>query len=306
MFGQIEEVAGSGTYNSKRVDADRLKSIISSDETLVKQLYKDAVIRKDYSSYVAFTNHISGLVLSPSERRWDIFECAGKQSPEYYTRLAATVENKDVMQEYFDYLCALDLSQWNCVRDAPKTTIRSRMIRLNAPCHAKMLYRLVDNDEDLWKKIKKYTMKSLQNVETPDKLVINPNHLFDIFKQEYKITYAVDKFKENMAHDLQIEERKGTARVDLPNNSGSYSKQNCYYYLISEIETRLKRFMEGENVEIKDEKHRIVEENEDSSLENKKNYLIEIVQSKFGGDLSQLQSILDLLRRDADMYQLKK
>jgi hypothetical protein len=267
LYGQIEEVSRGGSFSSKQVDADKLKSIISSDETLVKQLYKDPVIRKNYSSFVAFTNHISGLPLGPSDRRWAVFECAGKETPKYYTRLAAALNNRDVMQEYFDYLCALDLNGWNCVKDAPKTTIRSKLIRMNAPTYARMLYRLVEQDEDLWKKVKKYTMKTLQTVETPDKLVISPNHLFEIFKQEYKITYALDKFKESLAHDLQIEERKGAKRVDLPNGSGGYSKQSCYYYSMEEIESRLKRFMEGENVEIKDEKHEIVEE---KSEEDKK------------------------------------
>ena len=305
LFGIIEEVSNGNSFSAKLTDADKLKSLISSDETLVKQLYKDAFIRKDYSRYICFTNHINGLILSPSERRWAVFDCGSKQSPEYYDRLVADIENKEVMQEYFDYLCSLDLSNWNPVKEAPKTDVRARVIKNTAPPHIKFMYNIASGDPGLWEKIKKYTIKSLRDVELPNKLVINPDRLHEIFKREMNSNWTSITFKETLAYELEIKERKGNDRVMLPNDNGTYTKQYNYCLSLEEIQTRLKKFVEGDIVEIKDEKHEIKDDEPKESDDDKMAYLIEIIKNKFGGNLDNFDKIYNKLKSSSAIPMLR-
>jgi hypothetical protein len=296
LYGLIDEVSNSSSFSAKLTDADKLKSLISGDETLIKQLYKDAYIRKDYSRYICFTNHINGLILAPSERRWAVFDCGAKQSHEYYERLAADLENKEVMQEYFDYLCSLDLSNWNPVKEAPKTDIRARVIKNTAPAHIKFMYSIASGEPSVWEKIKKYTIKSLRDVEIPNKLVINPDRLHEIFKREMNSNWTSIAFKETLAYELEIKERKGNDRVMLPNDNGTYTKQYNYCLSLEEIQTRLKKFVEGDIVEIKDEKHEIKDDEPKESDDDKMAYLIEIIKNKFGGNIDNFDKIYNKLR----------
>ena len=91
----------------------------------------------------------------------------------------------------------------------------------------------------------------------------------------------------------------------LPNDSWTYTKQYNYYLSLEEIQTRLKKFVEGDIVEIKDEKHDINDDEPKESDDDKMAYLIEIIKNKFGGNIDQFDKLYMKLKNSSAIPMLR-
>lgn len=273
IFGVIDELPNGDTYQAKLQNQDVLKTLISNySMNRTAKYLKD---RKDNLPLrcVMFTNHENALHIQAGDRRLVVIECGDKESKEYYETLAEDIYNKDVVQEYFNYLVSFDLSKWNPTneKEVPKTVIKERWQLRRAPPHVKFLIKITQYDEECWEFIKRHTTKALSKQAEPDKLVIDPKRLFELFKRKCegaKIT--LDTFIEILESDLKMVVRKGSRSGDLrlallTGDGDTTSKCNNYCYSLSEIVDRIDKWYLGKNITIKDEKHAIDDGSDDKS-----------------------------------------
>lgn len=309
VFGLIEEMSNGGSYLAKKADSNKLKGMISSDEIIIKELYKDAALTKNFMRCVCTSNHVDSLILEPGDRRWAVFECAGKQAPEYYDRLVATINDKKVLQEYFNYLTCLDISNFNPKVEAPKTDFHKKILLDSAPYPIQFLYRLaVSKELDLWKKLTYHTTKThsveIQNDMVPDTLITTSKKLAEIYRETYEVrgVYDFNKLESDFKNHIGMVVSKGADRKNILNGEGSVaSKKDCYVYSLEQlgimIQKRLHNLqLESKSIDSKDKKDE-KDVDDISEEESNERLLLKFIETQFRGDLSKLKKVLENLEK---------
>jgi hypothetical protein len=109
-----------------KVNADRLKSLISDTTININPKCIPQYSIKNNASYIGFTNHKNSIPFEEHDRRFATFEMCPKyaNNTAYFSRLRSLCFNSSVANEFYSYLCDFD-----CVDlfKIPKTNVKDDM-----------------------------------------------------------------------------------------------------------------------------------------------------------------------------------
>lgn len=110
-----------------RVIKNRLKSLITGDQIIIEEKYRQARTEQNSMNLVFLSNENTPVVLEQDDRRFTVVEFQSKQSKEYYSNLADEIENGGV-QGFLHYLMNYDLQGYNSHTPPFDTQARSELV----------------------------------------------------------------------------------------------------------------------------------------------------------------------------------
>jgi putative DNA primase/helicase len=110
-----------------RVIKNRLKSLITGDEIIIEEKYRQARTEQNSMNLVFLSNENTPVVLEQDDRRFTVVEFQSKQSKEYYAELADEI-NSGGIQGLLNYLINYDLNGFNNHTPPFSTVARAELI----------------------------------------------------------------------------------------------------------------------------------------------------------------------------------
>lgn len=110
-----------------RVIKNRLKSLITGDEIIIEEKYRQARTEQNSMNIVFLSNENTPVVLEQDDRRFTVVEFQAKQSKEYYSELAEEI-NAGGIQGFLNYLLKYDLQGFNNHTPPFNTLARAELI----------------------------------------------------------------------------------------------------------------------------------------------------------------------------------
>ena len=121
FFHELYEKRGQNVETS-------LKSRITEKTTTVRRPYQGAVNIPNTYNVLACTNHIDSLKIDARDRRWFIVNCVGGNDDKYYDKLYGMLEDKEGLEQAYNYFMNMDLSSFNPYAKPPVTSLKESMI----------------------------------------------------------------------------------------------------------------------------------------------------------------------------------
>jgi len=110
-----------------RVIKNRLKSLITGDQIIIEEKYRQARTEQNCMNLVFLSNENTPVVLEQDDRRFTVVEFQEKQSKDYYTALAKEIENGGV-EGFLQYLLNYNLNGFNAHTPPYDTTARAELV----------------------------------------------------------------------------------------------------------------------------------------------------------------------------------
>lgn len=110
-----------------RVIKNRLKSLITGDQIIIEEKYRQARTEQNSMNLVFLSNENTPVVLEQDDRRFTVVEFQNKQSKDYYEALAKEIENGGV-NGFMHYLLNYDLAGFNSHTPPYDTAARAELI----------------------------------------------------------------------------------------------------------------------------------------------------------------------------------
>lgn len=110
-----------------RVIKNRLKSLITGDEIIIEEKYRQARTEQNSMNLVFLSNENTPVVLEQDDRRFTVVEFQNKQSKDYYTSLANEISEGGV-QGFLHYLLNYDLKGFNNHTPPYDTAARAELV----------------------------------------------------------------------------------------------------------------------------------------------------------------------------------
>lgn len=110
-----------------RVIKNRLKSLITGDEIIIEEKYRQARTEQNSMNLVFLSNENTPVVLEQDDRRFTVVEFQAKQSKEYYAELADEI-NSGGIQGFLHYLLNYDLNGFTNHTPPFNTVARAELI----------------------------------------------------------------------------------------------------------------------------------------------------------------------------------
>lgn len=110
-----------------RVIKNRLKSLITGDQIIIEEKYRQARTEQNSMNLVFLSNENTPVVLEQDDRRFTVVEFQNKQSKDYYEALAKEIENGGV-NGFMHYLLNYDLKGFNSHTPPYDTAARAELI----------------------------------------------------------------------------------------------------------------------------------------------------------------------------------
>lgn len=119
-----DEVTGS----DKRVDADKLKGLVTQEEMIINAKFIPTYRIPDCINWYFTSNHPDAFFLEDSDRRYFIHEVVGSPASEDFYLRYDKWRHSDGPSFLFDYLLNLDLGDWRPKQHALSTRAKEEMI----------------------------------------------------------------------------------------------------------------------------------------------------------------------------------
>ena len=125
QFVYADEITGG----EARVDADKLKRIITRETVTINQKFIPQYILPDVCNFLISSNHPDAVFLEDGDRRYFVHEVVGgpNQTPGFYDRIDAW-RKAGGAAHLFDYLLGIDLTGFNPRASAPITHAKNQML----------------------------------------------------------------------------------------------------------------------------------------------------------------------------------
>tara|TARA_R110000796_G_scaffold252443_1_gene386811 strand:+ start:3693 stop:5876 length:2184 start_codon:yes stop_codon:yes gene_type:complete len=178
---QLNEVSGSDGFINKEL----LKDLITAEYLNIRKMRTDIELHKNYMRLFLFTNNKNPIEISSTDRRYQVFQAAKKESKDYYKILAKLLIDKNKINSIFSYFMNYDISEFTPHIDRVITQAYINIKNNSADPIYEFLY-------DWAKNPKKYSYK-IQ--EKGDSHYIVINHFDVLYKQFLKEYFPYIEFK---------------------------------------------------------------------------------------------------------------
>ena len=130
LLSVLNETSGKETFNLSEI----LKDAITCDQTEQERKGVDAISVKDYTNYIFTTNNINSVKIPKDDRRYMpiSFNNSYLNNTEFFKKLYAQLEDKNIMRSFYDELMARDLSKFNASSSRVETELMRDMKFMNA------------------------------------------------------------------------------------------------------------------------------------------------------------------------------
>lgn len=140
ILGEVQEF-------SARVDAERLKEIITSPTINIEPKGKDPYTIKSCHRFIGNTNQHNCLAPSVNDRRSVIIECWKTPQPrEYFNNMFKLIADDTVVEAWFDYLSHRDISEFN-PKVLPVTDIKKQLAYMHMPAAHRFFIEYIKNGD---------------------------------------------------------------------------------------------------------------------------------------------------------------
>lgn len=111
LLSVLNETSGKETFNLSEI----LKDAITCQKTEQEKKGIDAISIIDYTNYIFTTNNINSVKIPKDDRRYMpiSFNNSYLNNIEFFNKLYAQLENKNIMRSFYDELMARDISKFN-------------------------------------------------------------------------------------------------------------------------------------------------------------------------------------------------
>jgi hypothetical protein len=182
----LNEIAEGGIDNSAFKRHNQLKGMITQRTMRIEKKNYDAYDIKDYSRFIAFTNHENSLMIENSDRRFVMIKSNNDKVGDtvYFEPLFKCLKNIDFMKDAFSFFATRDLTKFNPYK-APDSKYKTDQ-KLN--CLSNSLKFI----KDLW-----------ENFDLDDNFRIHGADLYTLFKKYCKDYGVKDVSRQSLNSNLK-------------------------------------------------------------------------------------------------------
>ena len=126
---------------------DEIKEAITEKKVALEKKGVDRIFVRNCARHLWFSNRIMPIVVEDTDRRWVAFQ-ANSNIPdaEYFTKLVAWTENDQNARAFFDFLKARDISNWNVLRDRPKTDYYNELLQMSLDTTDQWIIHMIEEN----------------------------------------------------------------------------------------------------------------------------------------------------------------
>lgn len=141
----LDEAHGKDTFSNN----DKIKNIITAEKVTLETKGIDAFDIRNVGRYIVFSNNTNPMPIDASDRRIVAFECDCSRVGDvaYFNKLAAALDNDNIMKAFYEYLMNIDIDGWRPHVDRPKTEFYKSLKQMNMGVDKKFMKYWYDNNK---------------------------------------------------------------------------------------------------------------------------------------------------------------
>ena len=141
LLCNFNEVALSLTKSKQ----DEIKEAITEKKVALEKKGVDRIFVRNCARHIWFSNRIMPIVIEDTDRRWVAFQ-ADKEIPDagYFTALVDWAEDDKNARAFYNFLKARDISDWNALRDRPRTDYYTELQQMSLSTIDQWLIHMVE------------------------------------------------------------------------------------------------------------------------------------------------------------------
>jgi hypothetical protein len=146
LLVKMNEISDKGDNFDKH---NQLKEKITATRIRVEPKGFDAYFIENYSRYYGFSQHDNVVVVENTDRRFFMIKTNNDKAnnQEYFSKIIAESESKEMLQSSFNYYATLDITGFN-PRIFPNTDYREEQKIQSLPNDIKFFYYLFENNQE--------------------------------------------------------------------------------------------------------------------------------------------------------------
>lgn len=124
---------------------DEIKEAITEKKVALEKKGVDRIFVRNCARHIWFSNRIMPIVIEDTDRRWVALQ-ADKEIPDaaYFTALVAWAEDDRNARAFYNFLKARDISDWNALRDRPRTEYYTELQQMSLSTIDQWLIHMVE------------------------------------------------------------------------------------------------------------------------------------------------------------------
>jgi hypothetical protein len=132
LIAVVDEIREGGPERWRH--ADRLRQLVNEEQRTINRKYGLESTERNVCRWLVFSNSRAALPLDSEDRRFEVVvNDEPPRDEDYYTRLAAAVQDPAIVLGFAQFLEARELEHFNPGRHAKKTPARAQVIHASRP-----------------------------------------------------------------------------------------------------------------------------------------------------------------------------